>query len=102
MQFVEAVGLACDQFHLVGLSLGGALAGLYSAKYPSHVERVTLICPASKCVNLVGQLKIKCFLCSDAKRCRHQTHGYVLCFCLRFDTNAMHQDMVTVFGVIMG
>ena len=35
-------------FHLIGMSMGGALAGLYAAEYPEHVHSLTLICPASK------------------------------------------------------
>ena len=34
--------------HLVGTSMGGALVALYAATYPDCVEKLTLICPASK------------------------------------------------------
>ncbi|XP_060069202.1 monoacylglycerol lipase abhd6-A-like [Ylistrum balloti] len=47
-QFVEAVGLNKEPFHIVGMSMGGSIAGLYTAKYQDHIERVTMICPAMK------------------------------------------------------
>lgn len=48
LQIIQAVGLDTEPFHIIGLSMGGALAGIYAAEYPSLVDRVTLICPASK------------------------------------------------------
>ncbi|KAK3100994.1 hypothetical protein FSP39_000075 [Pinctada imbricata] len=45
---IETLGLATDPIHLVGLSMGGALAGLYAAEYPQNVERLTMMCPAMK------------------------------------------------------
>lgn len=47
-QFVEAIGLNKEPFHLVGLSMGGSIAGLYAAQYPEEIERITMICPAMK------------------------------------------------------
>ncbi|XP_060577092.1 monoacylglycerol lipase ABHD6-like [Ruditapes philippinarum] len=34
-------------FHLIGMSMGGALAGLYAAEYPEQIHSLTLICPAT-------------------------------------------------------
>ncbi|XP_071082954.1 monoacylglycerol lipase ABHD6-like [Haliotis cracherodii] len=47
-KFVCLSGLDEQPFHIVGTSLGGAIGGLYTAKYSSHVERLTMICPAMK------------------------------------------------------
>ena len=46
LQFVEAIGLNKEPFHLVGTSLGGAIAGCYAADYPSELCKLTVICPA--------------------------------------------------------
>lgn len=35
-------------FHLIGMSMGGALAGLYAAEYPEQIHSLSLICPAMK------------------------------------------------------
>lgn len=45
-QFVLAVGLNKTKFHLVGISMGGFLAGLYAAKYSSLLSSLVLMCPA--------------------------------------------------------
>ncbi|XP_066469091.1 monoacylglycerol lipase ABHD6-like [Tiliqua scincoides] len=45
-QFVECVGLNKKPFHLVGMSVGGMVAGLYAAQYPSEVCSLSLLCPA--------------------------------------------------------
>lgn len=45
-QFVLAVGLNKRKFHLVGMSMGGFLAGIYAAKYSSLLSSLVLICPA--------------------------------------------------------
>ncbi|XP_064596513.1 monoacylglycerol lipase ABHD6-like [Liolophura sinensis] len=47
-KFVKLIGLDASPFHLIGASMGGATVGLYSAKHPEHVARVTLVCPAMK------------------------------------------------------
>ncbi|XP_071123133.1 monoacylglycerol lipase ABHD6-like [Mytilus edulis] len=47
-QFVVAIGLDSDPIHIVGLSMGGALAGVFSAEYPDMVDRVTMMCPAMR------------------------------------------------------
>ncbi|XP_065142761.1 monoacylglycerol lipase ABHD6b [Paramisgurnus dabryanus] len=45
-QFVEAIRLNRKPFHLVGISMGGTVAGVYAASYPSDLCSMTLICPA--------------------------------------------------------
>ncbi|XP_061074945.1 monoacylglycerol lipase ABHD6 [Conger conger] len=45
-QFVESIRLNKKPFHLVGTSMGGNVAGVYAARYPSDVSGLTLICPA--------------------------------------------------------
>uniref|UniRef100_A0A7N6ANN3 AB hydrolase-1 domain-containing protein n=1 Tax=Anabas testudineus TaxID=64144 RepID=A0A7N6ANN3_ANATE len=44
-QFVETIGLNRKPFHLVGTSMGGNVAGVYAACYPSETCSITLICP---------------------------------------------------------
>ncbi|KAJ7317106.1 hypothetical protein JRQ81_003268 [Phrynocephalus forsythii] len=44
-QFVEWIGLNKKPFHLVGMSMGGMVAGLYAAQYPSEICALSLICP---------------------------------------------------------
>ncbi|XP_068604886.1 monoacylglycerol lipase ABHD6b [Brachionichthys hirsutus] len=44
-QFVETIGLNKKLFHLVGTSMGGNVAGVYAACYPSEICGMTLICP---------------------------------------------------------
>uniref|UniRef100_A0A3Q3WZ72 AB hydrolase-1 domain-containing protein n=1 Tax=Mola mola TaxID=94237 RepID=A0A3Q3WZ72_MOLML len=45
-QFVQSIGLDKRPFHLTGGSMGGNVAGVYAAYYPSHLSGLTLICPA--------------------------------------------------------
>ncbi|KAG7495254.1 monoacylglycerol lipase ABHD6 [Solea senegalensis] len=45
-QFVQSIGLDKSPFHLVGTSMGGNVAGVYAARYPTYLSNVTLICPA--------------------------------------------------------
>ncbi|XP_020651078.3 monoacylglycerol lipase ABHD6 [Pogona vitticeps] len=45
-QFVECIGLNRQPFHLVGISMGGMVAGLYAAQHPSDLCALTLLCPA--------------------------------------------------------
>ncbi|XP_039182612.1 monoacylglycerol lipase ABHD6-like [Crotalus tigris] len=45
-QFVECAGLNHKPFHLVGMSMGGMVAGVYAALYPAHVSSLALLCPA--------------------------------------------------------
>ena len=49
---MDAIGLSSDPIHIVGMSMGGALAGVFSAEYPHLVDRVTMMCPASESVEL--------------------------------------------------
>ncbi|MEQ2162401.1 hypothetical protein GOODEAATRI_019376 [Goodea atripinnis] len=45
-QFVQSIGLDKTPFHLVGTSMGGNVAGVYAASYPSDLCSLTLVCPA--------------------------------------------------------
>uniref|UniRef100_A0A8D0DV80 acylglycerol lipase n=1 Tax=Salvator merianae TaxID=96440 RepID=A0A8D0DV80_SALMN len=45
-QFVECIGLNKTPFHLVGMSMGGMIAGVYAAQYPSEICSLTLLSPA--------------------------------------------------------
>ncbi|XP_031701308.1 monoacylglycerol lipase ABHD6b isoform X1 [Anarrhichthys ocellatus] len=44
-QFVETVRLNRKPFHVVGTAMGGNVAGVYAACYPSEICSITLICP---------------------------------------------------------
>ena len=37
-----------EPVHLVGVSMGGALSGLFAVKYPHLVGAVSMACPSSK------------------------------------------------------
>ena len=45
-QFVLAVGLDKKKFHLVGLSMGGFVAGVFASQYSSLLSSLVLMCPA--------------------------------------------------------
>ncbi|XP_063152479.1 monoacylglycerol lipase ABHD6-like [Candoia aspera] len=45
-QFVKCAGLNHKPFHLVGMSMGGTVAGVYAALYPTHVSSLALLSPA--------------------------------------------------------
>lgn len=45
-QFVECLKLNKKPFHLVGTSMGGNVAGVYAAYYPSDICSLSLVCPA--------------------------------------------------------
>ncbi|XP_048742324.1 monoacylglycerol lipase abhd6-A-like [Ostrea edulis] len=47
-QIIETLGMSEDPIHVVGLSMGGTIAGLYAAEYPHVVDRVTMMCPAMR------------------------------------------------------
>uniref|UniRef100_A0A672HXI9 Abhydrolase domain containing 6b n=1 Tax=Salarias fasciatus TaxID=181472 RepID=A0A672HXI9_SALFA len=44
-QFVQTIRLNRKPFHLVGTAMGGNVAGVYAACFPSEVCSMTLICP---------------------------------------------------------
>lgn len=48
LQFVQSIGLDKRPFHLVGVSMGGHVAGVYAAQYPINLSSLTLICPSGK------------------------------------------------------
>uniref|UniRef100_A0A670YVE4 acylglycerol lipase n=1 Tax=Pseudonaja textilis TaxID=8673 RepID=A0A670YVE4_PSETE len=52
-QFVQCAGLNHKPFHLVGMSMGGMVAGVYAALYPAHVSSLALLCPAGKYLHQV-------------------------------------------------
>ncbi|TMW56435.1 hypothetical protein Poli38472_006445 [Pythium oligandrum] len=45
-KFIDKTIPAGQKVHVVGCSMGGLIAGMYSAMYPDRVRSVTLICPA--------------------------------------------------------
>ncbi|KAK3733846.1 hypothetical protein RRG08_031787 [Elysia crispata] len=47
-QFVDLVGLSKQPFFLVGVSMGGALTGLFAARYPKLVTAISMTCPSMK------------------------------------------------------
>lgn len=47
-KLIDQIGFNEEPYHLVGMSMGGALAGLYAAQYTHEVHSVTMICPAMK------------------------------------------------------
>ena len=42
------MGLNRKPLHIIGISMGGAVAGLYAAKFPKALSKLTLCCPAGK------------------------------------------------------
>ncbi|XP_054834219.1 monoacylglycerol lipase ABHD6-like [Eublepharis macularius] len=63
-QFVECIGLNGKPFHLVGISMGGLVAGIYAANYPSEVCCLSLLCPVGlRCpteTEIMKRLKVLC------------------------------------------
>ncbi|GFR71286.1 monoacylglycerol lipase ABHD6-like [Elysia marginata] len=58
--FLGLVNLGGRKVHIVGSSLGGAIAGLFAAKYPDKVDRVSMCCPAVQTpVDTHLQLQVK-------------------------------------------
>ncbi|CAG5126726.1 unnamed protein product [Candidula unifasciata] len=47
-QFLDLVELASEPLHVVGVSMGGTVAGLFAAEYPHLVGALTLTCPSMK------------------------------------------------------
>ncbi|KAI8749313.1 monoacylglycerol lipase abhd6-B, partial [Biomphalaria glabrata] len=45
-RFLELAGLSSVKVHLIGISLGGNIAGHYAVRHPETVAKVTMICPA--------------------------------------------------------
>lgn len=48
-EFMSLVNLGVDPFHLIGASLGGTVAAMYTSKHCPQVDRLTLMAPAIKC-----------------------------------------------------
>lgn len=44
--FLSATVPPHKNVHLVGISMGGMIAGVYAAKYPERVKSLTMVCPA--------------------------------------------------------
>lgn len=44
-QFVDTVGLNKQKIHIIGESMGGHIAGVYSSLHPCDVTSATLMCP---------------------------------------------------------
>ncbi|XP_070558358.1 monoacylglycerol lipase ABHD6-like isoform X1 [Ptychodera flava] len=60
--FVQAYGLDKSPFHILGISMGGGVAGVYAALYPQDLVKVSLFCPAailSPTVSKYGQEMVK-------------------------------------------
>ncbi|KAK7482768.1 hypothetical protein BaRGS_00025934 [Batillaria attramentaria] len=47
-QFLALANMEKRKFHVVGVSMGGALSGLFAARYPELVSAVTMTCPSMK------------------------------------------------------
>ena len=45
---MSLINLGVDPFHLIGVSLGGAVAAMYTSKHRPEVDRLTLMAPDSK------------------------------------------------------
>lgn len=58
-QFVETIRFNRKPFHLVGTSMGGNVAGVYAAYYPSEICSMTLICPDGQCVCVIPKVRHK-------------------------------------------
>ena len=44
-EFVRLVGLYKKPFHIIGLSMGGAISICFAAKYPHLVAAASFLCP---------------------------------------------------------
>ncbi|XP_059151092.1 monoacylglycerol lipase ABHD6-like [Physella acuta] len=47
-QFLDVVNLSSQPLHVVGVSMGGTLAGLFAAEFPQLTGLVTITCPSMK------------------------------------------------------
>ena len=56
-----AIGLDKRKFHLVGLSMGGFVAGIFAARYSSLLSSLVLMCPAG-----IKAPKLSDFFCQIA------------------------------------
>ncbi|XP_057312779.1 monoacylglycerol lipase ABHD6-like [Hydractinia symbiolongicarpus] len=45
-KFADAVGISKSKFHMVGVSLGGHLSGVYASQYPEDLISLSLYCPS--------------------------------------------------------
>uniref|UniRef100_A0A8C5SDC7 acylglycerol lipase n=1 Tax=Laticauda laticaudata TaxID=8630 RepID=A0A8C5SDC7_LATLA len=57
-QFVQCAGLNHNPFHLVGMSMGGMVAGVYATLYPAHASSLALLCPAGKYLDQVSEVEL--------------------------------------------
>lgn len=69
-QFAEAVRLNRKPFHVVGTSMGGQVAGVYAACYPSQICSITLICPDGQWI---------CVRLTTAALCRNTSETQKMC-----------------------
>ncbi|XP_072025695.1 monoacylglycerol lipase ABHD6-like [Amphiura filiformis] len=44
--FVKVMGLNRRPLHVIGISMGGGVAGLYAANFPKSLTKLSLLCPA--------------------------------------------------------
>ncbi|KAH9504791.1 Alpha beta hydrolase [Bulinus truncatus] len=47
-QFLELIDMGTHPLHLVGVSMGAVIAGIFTAEFPQLVSTITLICPWMK------------------------------------------------------
>ena len=68
LQFVRVMGLNRRPLHVIGCSMGGGVAGLYAAKYPKALSKLTLLCPAGESYQLLKVLNLAhSFVCKSGK-----------------------------------
>ena len=53
LKLLGKIGLNESRIHLAGMSMGGMVTGMYTIKYPDHVQQVTIMCPSSKFIIIV-------------------------------------------------
>ncbi|GAB9468413.1 Monoacylglycerol lipase abhd6-a [Globisporangium polare] len=79
--FIEKTVPADKKVHLVGISMGGMISGVYAAKYPERIKSLTMICPAGIF------MKNK----SDAMRIMEDTRRNLLLAQTAEEINEMHK-----------